>query len=447
MSRQDETGLEAAESVGATPVRNAHPVEAVDPPRDSPHRAIDLALLREADLGDRAGNAEAGLAAGRRDGASGLDAVHTALASLVLPDACACCGAPASASRRLDLGARAGVLIVPLCDRCLTHDAVSRTRSLSVVLAALLIGVAGALGLPLALERASESGAWQLSLNSWFSRWGLFLLPCGIVFGLLGVRVFGWYARQRLGRSEACAPAPSLALRETSAADDRLAVLRCARAEFAEQLLTLNPGRLAAPAPGMAHGEWAWQSAIPRLDVRWMISVLGLTALLSAGSYVVHRPRVQVLNLTDAPLTLEVDGEVVARVPVTSQESSEAGVTLRLPAGRRHFRVLSADDPVAEADVTLQGGTRHLYAPASDDHCFWLERIGYGRGNASEPSPGAVERLPLGNPLRFWAFPQPPDVWLAPPPEPLLDDARSSGGEVTALRQARCTDAPVDARP
>ncbi|MEZ4233545.1 MAG: hypothetical protein R3B89_30485 [Polyangiaceae bacterium] len=172
-----------------------------------------------------------------------------------------------------------------------------------------------------------------------------------------------------------------------------------------------------------------------------------LTALLSVGSFAVHRPRIQVLNLTEHPLTLEVDGEVVANVPITSQESAEAGAQLRLPAGRRHFRALAGDQIVAEADLTLQGAARHLYAPASPEHCFWLERISYGRGNAAEPIPGHVERLPLASPLRFWAFSRPPDIWLAPPPEPLLDDARSSGGEVTALRQARCSDAPAGARP
>ncbi|MCA9645921.1 MAG: hypothetical protein KC492_34760, partial [Myxococcales bacterium] len=176
---------------------------------------------------------------------------HAALASLVLPQVCACCGAPSSASRKLDLETRPGALIVPLCERCLTHDAVSRTRSLSVVLAALLIGGATALGLPLMFERLANAGTWQLSVGSWFSRWGLFVLPCGIVAGLFGMRGLGWYAWARLRRRPGCSRYPALAIRETPR-EDWVAVLRCARADFAQQLLALNPERVIALSRGVA---------------------------------------------------------------------------------------------------------------------------------------------------------------------------------------------------
>ncbi|MCA9629255.1 MAG: hypothetical protein KC766_16390 [Myxococcales bacterium] len=400
-------------------------VSAADTPVASPAEAVELGLL----------TAEAREAT--RDAAM-------LLSSLRLPSLCACCCAPASASRKLDLADHSGVLIVPLCDRCLTHEAVSRTRSLSVLLAALLIGGSMALGLPLALERLADSGHWQLSVNSWFSRWGLFVLPCGIVCGLLGLRALSWHLLDHGRTGRRCAAGPAVALRQTPRDPEHVAVLRCAQAQFAEQLLELNSGRLSRL---VARPSRVWDAALPALGGRWMVAVVFLTALLSVGSFAVHRPRIQVLNLTEHPLTLEVDGEVVANVPITSQESAEAGAQLRLPAGRRHFRALAGDQIVAEADLTLQGAARHLYAPASPEHCFWLERISYGRGNAAEPIPGHVERLPLASPLRFWAFSRPPDIWLAPPPEPLLDDARSSGGEVTALRQARCSDAPAGARP
>ncbi len=436
----EDDSAEQAESVSGAAQQ---PADAADVVEAAPH-AVELELLADAvDVDTEPDEVESERDAPRGAASNPVPSASVLAAALVMPSVCACCADVASESRRLELGAAPWVVIVPLCDRCLTHEAVDRTRSLSVILAALLLGVASAVGLPLALERLSEGGLVQLSATSWFSRWGLFVLPCGLVLALVLGRALGWHWSSRR-RHARCAPGPALAWRQLSGEGRRVAVLRCAQPSFAAQLLALNPARLRL---GDGSPRGAWDATLPRLAPQGMVGVVVVTLLVSVGSFVIHRPRVQVLNLTEHPLALEVDGEIVAQVPVTSQESANAGVELRLPAGRRHLRALSEGQVVAEADVTLRGATRHLYAPASAAHCFWLERTSYGRGNTPEPAPGSVERLPLTSPLRFWAFPQAPDIWLAPPPEPLLDDARSSGGEVTALRQARCTDAPADARP
>lgn len=406
------------------------------------------------------------------------ESAAAACAQLVLPSICVCCADPSSHVRGLALNppSPAGAsprMLLPLCDRCYTHEAVERTRALSVAVAGLLLGISLALGLPLALERLAAGGARQLSVASWLSRYGIFMIPCGVMLGLMAVRwlTFAWTQhRRRRAFYDAglvgCVVEPALSWwgelpGHAKPKSARKGLLLCRNPRFASALSEANPGclRLAQDALALGRGPVVGSGGLPRPELRWLLAVLCLLGLISVGSFWIHRPQVQVLNLTGAPLVLEVDGERLATISPTSQESSRAGLTLRLPAGRRHLRALHAEALVAEADVTLLAGAKHLYAPASDGQCFWLERLGYGRGNLapaaaasaarrdSAPAPPRVERVPLRSPVGFWAFDGAVDVWLAPPPEPLLEDARSSGGEVVALRQALCADAPADARP
>jgi hypothetical protein len=52
----------------------------------------------------------------------------------------------------------------------------------------------------------------------------------------------------------------------------------------------------------------------------------------------------------------------------------------------------------------------------------------------------------LSSPSQFWRIEAAVDSWFVPNPEPPPSDRRSSGGTLTSLRFARCTDAPLPAR-
>jgi hypothetical protein len=172
----------------------------------------------------------------------------------------------------------------------------------------------------------------------------------------------------------------------------------------------------------------------------WWIGIGPAFGLLLAGiSYPFHHPFVRIINLTPSRLTIRVDGELVAELEPTSAESTRAGIERRVPAGAR---VLEARDAsgrvVSRADVVLESGARHLFAPGSDGYCFWLESTHYGRSAA--PVGNVV--VPLSSESQFWVLKNPIDTWFAPNPPPSSADERSTGGVLTALRQAPCGEAP-----
>jgi hypothetical protein len=127
----------------------------------------------------------------------------------------------------------------------------------------------------------------------------------------------------------------------------------------------------------------------------------------------------------------------MVEVEPTSAESPRAGVEMRVPSGQREF---SVEDPagrrVSQSLVKVVAARDHLYAPASREYCFWLETSGYGR-NAPD-----VSIVPLVGQLRFWVLPGSVDTWFSENPKVSPGDGRSSGGVLTALRQASCADAP-----
>jgi hypothetical protein len=113
-----------------------------------------------------------------------------------------------------------------------------------------------------------------------------------------------------------------------------------------------------------------------------------------------------------------------------------------VPSGERALAVIGPGGRVVEeARVFVKSGARHLYAPASDGYCFWLERSFYGRSG-----PDVAERRALAGSVRFWVLPSDLDTWFSPNPEPSRADKRSSGGMLSALRQARCSVAPAEVR-
>jgi hypothetical protein len=314
--------------------------------------------------------------------------------ALLLPAECASCGA-APACSRLERGPVMRELFVPYCEACDTRLSRQTTRALAMAVASLLCaGAFGSIG-PLLWPWASAAA----------------LLAASTLAGVLPLALA--YALERR--------APSHALRALWWR--RNAGLVCERVAYARELERLN-GVTAAIERVRPLGHWGW-------------AVLGIAlgALCSLLAYRWHHPRLHALNLNEQRLFLWVDGRALAELAPSSFESPDAGVVLRVPAGHRQLELRSAaGTPVASTRVVLERGVEHLYASASDDHCFWLERVGYGRQSSRQ-----IERLTAAD--RFWALRDGVDTWFVPPP-PASADRRSSGGVLRALRYARCEAVP-----
>jgi hypothetical protein len=160
-------------------------------------------------------------------------------------------------------------------------------------------------------------------------------------------------------------------------------------------------------------------------------------------SFFVYHPLLRVLNLGTVPVQVALDGRPLSAVDPTSNESPLAGALLRVPAGQHTLSVASAVDgrELSREQADFHSGAVHLLAIAASDTCFWLETTGYGReqrvGRSYEPlRPGE----------HFWVLPGGIDTWFAPNPDSSDPNSRSSGGLLTALRQAPCAEAPREVR-
>jgi len=343
-------------------------------------------------------------------GAPRLEGVSVELpASLALarlPEECACCAE--AASHRLALTRADGAsLLVGYCDECAEHQASSSARVLSLTLASVLLALSAAAGLPLLLP-------WLGLLPLLLSVVGLSGLP--LLLALLPARpvppphsargpaVF-WGSGQRL---------------------------LCAAAGYAERVAALNGGELSRATVSERWGS-AWLSAGP---------VLGLGA--ACLSFFVYHPLLRVLNLGPVPVEVALDGKRLTLVDPTSNESPAGGALVRVPAGAHTLSVFSTIDGTAlgSSAVEFQSGAVHLFAIAADDTCFWLETTGYGREQRATPS---YQALPSAQ--HFWVLPGGIDTWFASNPAPSVANAHSSGGLLTALRQAPCAEAPQEVRP
>jgi hypothetical protein len=296
-------------------------------------------------------------------------------------------------------------LIVPYCDGCQRHASASTTRALAAGLASVVVGVSLALSVPLAWESAPLAAYVAMVV-------GLSALPVGVL---------ALWQRP---------PAPGHSASGRAAWWTANGELACTSGRWASELATASgvDGRL--------------DFRRERLLSPW---VMAGPIVVLIGAPLVHRfhnPTLRIVNLTENRLFVLVDGRNVASVEPTSAESPAAGMEVRVPSGRRTLRAVGPDGLIVEeAVVELQSGSQHLYAPGSEGHCFWLERTFYGRAQAE-----VSERRPLVGPVRFWMLPRKLDSVFAPNPEPAVADRRSSGGELVALRQARCNEAPPDAR-
>jgi len=327
-------------------------------------------------------------------------ALRTAgLPEFVLPDQCACCGGlPARSVRETHLSGRAA--FVPYCPECHAHVSREQTREFAASLSAVIVLLTFAFGLPL---------VWQPRLS-------LVYAACVLAGGLVPIVLGALWPRKRLFGHASIGRAAAFRLDGTFA---------CARAEW---------GALAAQNNRTQFFEIRFRER--RVPVGTVVALIASCALLPVY-YRVHFPSVRVVNLTDGRLEIAVDGRVRASVPPTSAESTGAGVELRVAAGQRVFSAVDVAGRVVDtAATTVRSGGQHLYAPASDAYCFWVETSGYGRSKGA-----GTEIQPLRGPGRFWALRDAVDLWFSPLPDADFDD-RSTGGFLRAIRQAPCEAAP-----
>jgi hypothetical protein len=322
----------------------------------------------------------------------------------LVPPNCACCGADAAAACA-ETGSAKASLFVPYCEVCRHHVATRRTRTLAVALASSLITLTLAGALPLVWETV-PLGVFALIVA------GGGLLP--LVLAALRRRT----------------PEPGHSATARAAFWLPTGELACTNARWASELALAN-GREAQPLR-LADSEFS----------PWMLAGAALLVLVLPFSYRFYRPLVRIVNLTDSRLLVYVDEQLLTSVEPTRIESASAGVEVRVPAGQR---VLEARDPAgitrSRAMVAVRAASPHLYAPASEPYCFWIERTGYGRAAGSEQ-----EIVPLEGEARFWVLPDEIDSWFSPNPPVSASDDRSTGGVLTALRQAPCNALPKQKR-
>lgn len=314
---------------------------------------------------------------------------------LILPSECASCGAPPACARH-ERGPSRRELFVPYCLACDARLTRQSTHALSLGVASLLCASAFGLLGPLLWPWASGGALLALSLL-------LGALPLALAY-VLEPRA-SWFSLRAVWWR-------------------RNARLVCERAAFARELERLN-GITAVRERVRPLGHW-----------RWAALGIALGLLCSLLAYRWHHPRLHALNLGGQRLYLWVDGRALAELAPTSFESPDAGAVVRVPAGNRQLELKTATGAsLARAGVVLERGVEHLYAWASDDHCFWLEVVGYGRQSARQ-----IVRLTAAD--RFWALRDGVDTWFVPPPPASLD-RRSSGGLLRAVRHGPCATAPL----
>ena len=339
-----------------------------------------------------------------------FDGVSVALpappAPTLLPEECACCGE--AATHRLALRRKDGAsLLVGYCDECAEHQASSSSLALSLTLSSLLLALSGAAGLPLLAPRL---GLAPLLLTVC----ALSVLPLLIAFVPVRPAAMPHSAR-----------GPAVFWASPGG-------LLCASRGYAERVAALNGGVPSAALVRERRGS-AWLSAGP---------VLGVGA--ACLSFFVYHPLLRVLNLGPARVEVAIDGKRLTSVDPTSNESPAGGALLRVPAGEHTLSVISSVDGSALGDsaVEFHSGAVHLFAVSAENTCFWLETNGYGQDRRVAPSYQALRSAG-----HFWVLPGGIDTWFAPNPHASDSNSHSSGGLLTALRQAPCAEAPPEVRP
>ncbi|MFW5739816.1 MAG: hypothetical protein ACOC1F_05560 [Myxococcota bacterium] len=164
-----------------------------------------------------------------------------------------------------------------------------------------------------------------------------------------------------------------------------------------------------------------------------LLAWAGCVVLVGTALWLAWHPEVRVVNLTHQTLQVSADGRAVALMGAVPRESPNAGLDVRVPAGRRVLESRSLDGSLVDETVAWVGaGEAHLYAPGAAGRCFRLEQRAYGR--ALQPHPAVVV---LPSDRSFHSLPVAVDAWFQPNP-PSGRDLWFSGGVRRALRVGGC---------
>jgi hypothetical protein len=318
---------------------------------------------------------------------------------LKLPVECANCMQPSTVAVRC-AGARGSAtpaLLVPYCSRCYKSLEAGKTRVTLAVCASVLCGVGALLAVPLC----------ALDISRWSYTCLILLASCIPV-------VVGVALRAKLANGQT---ASDLAVWF------RARTLVGTNASWMAALVANNGGTISSSS-GWSQ-LWTWPA--------WAASVL--LTILAWASYRLFYSMIVVLNLAQGEFQLLVDGRHKVTVGVSSLESADAAVHLTIPAGRHRLeaRATAEGELLQAAEVDIDALKQYLFAPGATGQCFWTETVSYGKTQADS------EKRRLGSKDGLFVLPARIDTWFASNP-PNNDDTFSSGGEMVALRHARCSD-------
>ncbi len=150
------------------------------------------------------------------------------------------------------------------------------------------------------------------------------------------------------------------------------------------------------------------------------------------------RATIVIVSTSGAPITISIDGSGARELANVAAETPGAGLRLGAFAGTHRLVATASDGRDPEiVEVKLAGGKTYLWAPLATEQCFFVEHTTYGRQVAAR---AALEELPVGT--KLWELPSRIDAWFVPTPRTSAVDHRSTGGQRTTIRQARCGTTP-----
>ncbi|MGC4065637.1 MAG: hypothetical protein QM784_13520 [Polyangiaceae bacterium] len=170
----------------------------------------------------------------------------------------------------------------------------------------------------------------------------------------------------------------------------------------------------------------------------WAVAGPIVALFLGPFAFQALRPRLRVLNFTDARLTIYVDGHRLGYVEPTSGEHPAAGAEFRVPSGRRRLSARQGGKSSGfDVSVVVRNGLRHVFAPGATPGCLYVQRLAYGLSRLGESAePKVIEVEPLESKDRFWTIAADVEPWFVP--ERRVSSGVTTGGVVSLLRMGQC---------